>query len=49
MRVLDELPMTSGHRVQKGALRLAGLDSTEGTDFEIIPAAPGSLPGTAIS
>ena len=49
VRVLDELPMTSGHRVQKGALRLAGLDSTEGTDFEIIPAAPGSLPGTAIS
>ncbi|MEO2169148.1 MAG: AMP-binding protein, partial [bacterium] len=35
VRVLDELPLTSGHRIRKRALREAGLDSTAGTDHEI--------------
>ena len=35
VRVLSELPMTSGNRVQKGILRSEGLDSTESTDFSV--------------
>ena len=35
VRVLGELPMTSGNRVQKSVLRSVGLDSKASTDFEV--------------
>ena len=36
VRVLGELPMTSGNRVQKSVLRSVGLDSKGSTDFEVL-------------
>lgn len=49
VRVLEELPMTSGHRLQKGLLRAAGLDSTGGTDFEVPSNVEESLSGDLVS